>query len=219
MNNTLATAVAHSLIEIGAVGFVPQKPIRFKSGLLSPVYIDNRRFPFYPAQWAVVIEGFQQLIQEHDLKFDVIAGIESAGIPHSAALGYTLKVPSVFARKTVKDHGTKKMVEGGNVQGQRVLLLEDHITTGGSSLTGAQHIRGEGATVADCIAITSYEFPVAEEEFKDANVTLHTLTSFQVILDVALKQGLFSAQERSVIEDWLEDSLGWEQRHFGGTYE
>ncbi len=204
-----AQAVAEALLSIKAVGFVVHKPITFKSGLVSPVYIDNRRFPFYPEAWNVVLEGFKQLITDARVEFDVIAGIETAGIPHSAALGYVLQQPSVFVRKTVKDHGTKKMVEGGSVAGKRVLLLEDHVTTGGSSLTGVQALREAGATVTDCLAITSYEFASAQENFAKERVQLHTLTSFNQILSTALQTRAIAQREKQAVEVWLQDPQQW----------
>ena len=97
MNSQMA--IARALLKINAVGFSVAHPIAFTSGLLSPVYVDNRKFPFWPEQWRVVIEGFQQKIEEEKIEFDVIAGIETAGIPHSSALAYVLKKPSVFVRK------------------------------------------------------------------------------------------------------------------------
>src|SRR5262245_26696238 len=171
------TQIARILLEIGAVGFSPQQPVVFKSGLLSPVYVDNRRLPYWPAQWKVVLDGFQTLIRDTALPFDVIAGIETAGIPHSAALGYALEQPSVFVRKQAKDHGTRSRVEGGPVREKRVLLVEDLVTTGGSSLLGVEALRQDGAQVTDCLAIVSYGFRQATEAFQAADVRLHTLTS------------------------------------------
>ena len=107
----IARNVAKALVEIGAVGFVPNNPITFKSGILSPIYIDNRKFPFYPSQWKVVLDGFASKIEEKNIRCEVLAGIETAGIPHSAALGSKMMVPSIFVRKAAKDHGTKKMVD------------------------------------------------------------------------------------------------------------
>lgn len=207
-----AHAIAQALLDIKAVGFKPHEPIRFKSGLLSPVYVDNRTFPFYPEKWKLVIEGFQALLIEKQIEFDVVAGIETAGIPHSATLGFVMNTPSVFIRKAAKDHGTKKMVEGGDVEGKKVLLIEDHVTTGGSSLHGVRELRDAGAVVTDCLAITSYEFPIATKQFTDAGVNLHTLATFPIILQEALDRTLITAEERTVIEDWFTDAEGWETR-------
>ena len=114
----------------------------FKSGIKSPVYVDNRRLPFWPAQWQIVIEGFQQVIAAQNIPFDVIAGIAAAGIPHSAALAYTLKKPSVFVRKA--SQGTRHArprSKAATCPGKRVLLVEDMVTTGGSSLAGVDALR------------------------------------------------------------------------------
>ncbi len=205
--------IAQALLKIGAVGFKPKEPITFKSGIVSPVYVDNRKFPFYPEEWAKVIEGFGEIIEKNNLDFDVIAGIETAGIPHSATLGFFLKRPSLFVRKQVKDHGTKKRVEGGSVEGKKVLLIEDHITTGGSSLSGVEALRAEGGVVTDCLAITNYEFKESDKEFAVAGVKLHTLTSFAVILEEALQLGKFTKDEMTLIQDWLQEPHGWADRH------
>lgn len=204
----MSQEVAKALLEIDAIGFV-QHPITFKSGMKSPVYVDNRRLPFNPEQWHVVIGGFIQLIEELGLQFDVIAGIETAGIPHSSVLAYELNKPSVFVRKAAKDHGTKKMIEGGDVKGKRVLLIEDHITTGGSSLHGVTHLEESGATVVACLAITSYGFKESLEEFKQANVSLHVLTQFKDILPAAIAAGKCTEGQKTEVEKWLQDPWKW----------
>lgn len=205
-------AVAKSLLTIGAVGFAPQNPITFKSGIKSPVYVDNRKFPFHPSEWKTVIQGFKDLIKEKGLELDVIAGVEAAGIPHSAALGFFMDKPSVFVRKKAKDHGTKSMVEGGKVEGLRVILIEDLVTTGGSSLASIESLRKEGAVISDCLIIVSYGFRQAKEAFAKANVNLHTLTTFPIILEEALAMGKFSKEEKEIIEDWLTEPHGWAKR-------
>ena len=134
--NETAAAVARALLEIDAVVFTPDAPITFKSGIKSPVYVDNRRVPFWPAQWRVVLDGFAQAAR--GLTFDVIAGIAVGGVPHSSALAYLLGAPSVFVRKEAKEHGTRSQIEGGDVSGKTVLLVEDLVTTGGSSLAGSR---------------------------------------------------------------------------------
>ena len=138
MNLNLMQSIAKALLNINAVGFSPQAPITFKSGIISPVYVDNRQLIFHPTEWHVIIEGFQSLIQAQALAFDVIAGVAVGGVPHSSALAYQLNKPSVFIRKEAKEHGKGKRVEGGDVQDKRVLLIEDLVTTGGSSLSGVR---------------------------------------------------------------------------------
>jgi orotate phosphoribosyltransferase len=205
-------AVAEALLEIGGVGFRLQEPITFKSGIVSPVYCDNRTFPFWPAQWKKVIEGFAALVEREGIPFDVIGGIEAAGIPHSAALGYWMQRPSIFIRKQAKEHGKRARIEGGDVEGKRVLLIEDLVTTGSSSLSGVQALRDAGAVVTDCLAIISYEFPEAQIAFESAEVRLHTLTNFSVVLSCALDRGVLAEHEAEAIRGWLREPYGWAAR-------
>jgi orotate phosphoribosyltransferase len=191
------------------VSFRPGNPVIFKSGIVSPVYCDNRRFPFFPREWREVIEGFVELIAEAHLKFDVIGGIEAAGIPHSAALGFVTATPSVFIRKAAKEHGTKRRIEGGDVADRRVLLIEDLVTTGGSSLAGVEALRAAGALVSDCLAIVSYRFPEATQQFEQAGVRLHTLTSFGEVLELARERDLVTAAEAASVAAWLHNPQSW----------
>lgn len=207
-----AVDIAEALLDIGGVGFRVEAPITFKSGILSPVYCDNRTFPFWPAQWKKVIEGFAMLLAREAIAFDVIGGIEAAGIPHSAALGYAMQRPSIFIRKQPKEHGKKARIEGGEVAGKRVVLVEDLVTTGGSSLSGVQALRDAGATVTDCLAIISYDFAEAREAFAAAQVRLHTLTGFDAVLARGLQSGKLSLPEAGAVRDWLQDPHGWAQR-------
>jgi len=205
----LETQIAQALLHIGAVGFCVENPITFTSGMKAPVYVDNRVFPFWPEQWRVVIEGFQQKIQEEKIEFDVIAGVETAGIPHSSALAYALQKPSLFVRKKPKEHGTKSKIEGGNVKGKKVLLIEDLITTGGSSLAGVEALRQEGAKVDDCIVIVSYGFPEAKEAFEKNQCRIHTLTSFEAILKEAEKLAKISSKDKESIQSWMQNPHEW----------
>jgi orotate phosphoribosyltransferase len=205
-------AIAEALLEIGGVGFRPEQPITFKSGIKSPVYCDNRRFPFWPEQWAKVIAGFAQLIADEGIAVDVVGGVEAAGIPHSAALGFATQTPSVFVRKEAKEHGTKKRVEGGDVTGRRVVLVEDLVTTGGSSMAAIEALRAEGAIVGDCLAIISYGFAEAVELFAANGVTLHATTDFEAVLKVALRRGVIDGTAAASVGDWLSDPRGWAAR-------
>ena len=205
--------IAEALIAIEGVGFLPAAPITFKSGIKSPVYCDNRRFPFWPEQWAKVIRGFEGLIAERGIAVDVVGGVEAAGIPHSAALGFSMRTPSVFIRKEAKEHGTKKRVEGGDVTGKRVVLVEDLVTTGGSSIAAIEALRAEGAAVGDCLAIISYDFPEAVELFAKSGVKLHATTTFPVVLECALEQGMIDEAGAAVVRDWLKEPRSWAKRH------
>lgn len=201
--------IARALLEIGAVGFTPSNPITFKSGILSPVYVDNRTLPYHPQQWALIIEGFQALIQQRSLAFDVIAGVAVGGVPHSSALAYSIRRPSVFIRKEAKEHGKGRRIEGGEVSNQHVLLIEDLVTTGGSSLSGVHALREEGAVVTDMLAIVSYGFQEAQRSFAADAVTLHTLTDFDAILHEASALGRFTAHDEALIRNWFSDPYNW----------
>lgn len=209
----MKTDIAQALLKIGAIGFKPDQPLIFKSGIISPMYCDNRIFPAHPEDWKQVLQGFKNLIETEKIEFDVIAGIESAGIPHSAALGFLLQKPSVFCRKAVKDHGTKKMIEGGDVTGKKSLLIEDLVTTGSSSLEGVKSLRSSGAIVTDCLVIFSYEFPEAEKAFVEAKVKLHSLTDFATLLTEAVKQKKITEEQRLSVDDWHKEPWGWAKRH------
>ncbi len=205
----IAQAVARAMLAIGAVSFVPDAPVTFKSGIVSPVYCDGRKLPFAPEAWHTVIAGFEKLIADEGIRFDVLGGIETAGIPHSAALSYAMNVPSIFIRKAAKEHGLKRRVEGGDVTGKRVLLVEDVVTTGGSSLSGVEALRSEGGVVQDCLAILRYDFANATEQFAEMGVRLHTLTTFEALLAVAAETKVLDASGVTTLEAWLADPRGW----------
>lgn len=207
--NAIQTGVAQALLTANAVVFTPHEPITFKSGIQSPVYVDNRRLPFWPAQWHVVIDAFQQVIAAHGIPFHALAGIEAAGIPHSAALGYAMRLPSVFVRKQAKEHGTRSRIEGGDVRGKRVLLVEDLVTTGSSSLSGVDALRDAGAAVEHCLCITTYGFAEAQRAFDSADVRLIPLAPFATIIVEACKMGRFGEGELNVLEAWMRDPHGW----------
>lgn len=212
MATETAQEIAEALLTIGGVGFCVEQPITFKSGIVSPVYCDNRTFPFWPAEWRKVIVGFAGVIAAESVELDVIGGIEAAGIPHSAALGYHLQRSSVFIRKQAKEHGKRARIEGGDVAGRRVLLVEDLVTTGGSSLSGVAALREAGAIVTDCLAIISYGFHEAVQAFAEAHVRLHTLTDFPTVLEAALQRECVQPGEVQAVHDWLRNPHAWQQR-------
>ena len=209
MNTNTKRSIAKALLDIGAVVFSPRSPITFKSGILSPVYVDNRILIFHPEPWHSVIDGFASSIKELPLEFDLIAGVAVGGVPHSSALAYVLNKPSVFIRKESKGHGKAQRIEGGPVEGKSVLLVEDLVTTGGSSLSGVAALREAGALVTDMVAIVSYGFAGAQAAFDEAQVKLHTLTDFDTLLDLALQRGMFGERDESEIRNWFADPHHW----------
>lgn len=202
-------SIAKALLDISAVGFSPDSPITFKSGIRSPVYVDNRQLIYHPPAWHSVIDGFKSHIELQDLQYDLIAGVADGGVPHSSALAFILHKPSVFIRKEAKEHGKGRQIEGGDVSGKRVLLVEDHVTTGGSSLMAVGALQNAEATVTDVLSIISYGFPEAVSSFKDANLTLHTLTDFDNLLNMALKRGDIRESQLAVIHDWFSNPRSW----------
>ncbi len=209
MQDNTENAVAKALLEIGAVGFNVANPITFKSGIISPVYVDNRKLPYFTKEWKTIIFGWQELIKKENIQFDVLAGVASGGIPHSAGLGFYIDAPSVFVLKEPKDHGNPSLVQGGGVVGKKVLLIEDMVSTGASSLKAVTALRNEGAVVDDCLVIVSYDFKEAKDAFKNANVNLHVLTTFPVILEEAVSMGKLTEAEANVVREWYNDPYQW----------
>lgn len=208
MNTT--QSIAKALLDIGAVGFSPDAPITFKSGIRSPVYVDNRALIYHPAAWHVIVDGFKSLVDEAGVNFDIIAGVAVGGVPHSSALAYISRKPSVFVRKEDKAHGKGQRIEGGTVRRRRVLLVEDLITTGGSSLSAVDALRAAGALVTDVAAIISYGFSAASDAFANADLRLHTLTDFATVLCQAQARGALDGEQMAVVRRWFADPYNWE---------
>ena len=206
-------SVANVLLDAGAVTFSPDSPYRFKSGILSPVYVDNRVLVYYPEKWHVIINGFESLIDSCELHYDVIAGVAVGGVPHSSALAYILKKPSVFIRGESKEHGKGKQIEGGDVGHKQVILVEDHVTTGGSSLTAVKALRSQRATITDVLAIISYGFDEAVESFEHEKLCLHTLTDFDTLLNLALDRGDIRDEHVDLIHSWFVNPRAWGQEY------
>ncbi|GAB1422459.1 orotate phosphoribosyltransferase [Anaerolineales bacterium] len=200
--------IAQLLLNNHSVGISLDKPITFKSGILSPIYVDNRSIIFHPEYWHQIIQGFVDLIAKNQLDYDVIAGVAVGAVPHSSALAYQVHKPSIFIRKEAKSHGKTQRIEGGDIQGKKVLLIEDLITTGGSSLSAIEEIRSAGGICKDCMAIVSYEMEVAQQNFLAADVRLYTLTNFQTILEIGQGSHFTPVEVRTALE-WFDDPMNW----------
>ncbi len=209
MPETSAAAVARALLGAGTVGITPDEPVTFKSGLRSPVYVDNRKLIFQPAPWHVIIDAFAAALPADQ---PVIAGVEAAGIPHSSALAFSAGLPSVFVRKEAKGHGLGRRIEGGDVSGRRTILVEDMVTTGGSSLSAVAALRDAGAEVGECFAIITYGFRESLEAFDAAGVRLTTLTTFEAVVAEALAAGAIEERAAGLVRSWLADPHAWDDR-------
>jgi orotate phosphoribosyltransferase len=201
--------VARALLDAGCVTVSPDRPVTFRSGLLSPLYVDNRRLIFQPGPWHVVVDALVAEVRRLRPAPEVVAGVESAGIPHSAALAFSARLPSVFVRKQAKEHGLGRRIEGGDVAGRRVVLVEDMVTSGGSSLSAVAALREAGARVEHCLAIVSYGFGNAAAAFVEAGVDLHVLAGIDRVIEEAETSGRLAGPALGVVRAWLRDPVGW----------
>ena len=210
MANSTGATVAGALLDISALRYVPDAPLTLRSGIRSPVYVDNRRLISHPQQWHSVIAGMRALICEEALDYDAIAGIAVGGVPHSAALAFTLGCPTVFVRKEAKGHGLQGRIDGGEVAGRQVLLVEDMVTTGGSSLSGVEALRAAGARVTDCLSITSFDLAEMRQAFEREQVRLWPLAGLGCLLQAAVQRGLIDAAAQAQIEAWQRNPRDWQ---------
>ncbi len=203
------TTIAESLLAIEAVSLKPNDPFRYTSGILSPIYCDNRLIISYPDVRSTVIDAFLQLIAQHHLQFDVIAGVATSGIPHAAWLADRLNKPMLYVRGASKKHGKQNQIEGKVTPGQTALVIEDLISTGGSALAAAQALQQAGLKVNHCLAVFSYQLPTAVNHFKTENIACLSLTDFNTLLNVAEKNNTISAEEKAIACTWNEDPKNW----------
>ena len=207
--------VAKMLLDLGAVVLRPGEPFRYVSGSVGPIYCDNRLLLSHPTERGKVIDAFCALAKP--LGFETVCGIATAGIPHAALLAERLGLPMVYVRDRKKDHGKERAVEGILTKGQRVLMVEDLINTGGSSIRAVESVREEGGVVEDCLAIFSYDLAVAREAFGQASCRLHSLTTLPVLLKVAQQAGHLTKEDCALVADWARSPKDWGARHGFGT--
>ncbi len=206
----LAVDIAKLLLDIKAVTVSINPPYTWSSGIKAPIYCDNRLIISYPAERRRIIEGFKSIIKEKGLTFDVIGGTAMAGVPWAAFLAYELDKPLIYIRPEPKAHGKGKQVEGTMPRGARVLIVEDLISTGGSSLKSAVAcVREYEAVVTDIIAIFTYEMQSARQAFSDAGISLATLSSFSTLIEVAQQEKYLTVAEKSAAFAWSTDPEHW----------
>lgn len=205
--------VAKILLSINAVTLNPSEPYRYASGILSPIYCDNRLLMSYPEQRQKIRDSFATLIEDLGLKFDVIAGTATAGIPHAAWLAEKLRKPMIYIRSKAKEHGKTNQVEGVLKEGQSVLVIEDLVSTGGSSVAAVDAVRQAGGDVIAVIAIFTYEMEKAKDKFVEAECPLFTLSNFSTLVNVAEQEGYVSEEQRNIILEWNKNPVDWGKSH------
>lgn len=205
----LEKIVAEKLLKINAIKLQPSIPFTWASGWKSPIYCDNRKTLSYPALRNFIKIEIARLVRENYPEVDAIAGVATGAIAQGAMVAEELSLPFVYVRSAPKDHGLENLIEGDLRPGQKVLVIEDLISTGGSSLKAVEAIRRDGCEVVGMIAIFTYDFPVAKEAFKKANVELTTLCNYQVILDVALSSGYITNEDMGTLQEWRKNPAVW----------
>lgn len=205
-----AEKIARRLLEVGAVKLQPANPFTWASGLRSPIYCDNRVLLSYPAIRSEVIDGLVELSAAFE-NIDGVAGVATAGIPHGALLADRLGLPFVYIRSKAKEHGRQNQIEGRVEPGHRYLVVEDLISTGGSSLKAIDALVGAGGAVAGAVAIFSYEFPAAARAFELAEVKLATISGYETLVKEAADSAYISSEEATALSTWREDPRAWSE--------
>lgn len=208
-NNTLKRDFASKLLRIKAIKLQPNEPFTWASGWKSPFYCDNRKTLSYPDIRTFVKVGMVHAILKHFPEADVIAGVATAGIPQAALIADVLNMPLIYVRSKPKDHGLENLIEGEMKEGAKVVVIEDLISTGGSSLKAVEAIRKAGGDVVGMVASYTYGFPVAAQAFKDANVKLVTLTDYDHVVAEALATGYIQESDIELLNEWRKDPSNW----------
>ncbi|MDO4753511.1 MAG: orotate phosphoribosyltransferase [Bacillota bacterium] len=198
--------IAKKLVEIRAVKLTtPDNLFTWVSGIKSPIYCDNRLIISYPEIRDMVAHGFADAIRAKYPDAQVIAGTATAGIPHAAWVAQILGLPMVYVRSSSKDHGTQKLIEGYMPEGSKVVLIEDLLSTGKSSVAAVKALKAEGADVLGCLAIFSYGFPAVDNVFSDIQVPVASLTNYGEVLEFAEETGLVKGEVKELLASWSKN--------------
>lgn len=197
--------IANHLLNIGAVSLKPNEPFTWSSGMKSPIYCDNRLTLSYPDIRKDIAKGLAKLVKEHFQDAEVIAGTATAGIPHAAWVSAKLEKPMVYVRSKAKGHGKGNQIEGRINAGDKVVIVEDLISTGGSVITAAQALRAEGAEIVGVVAIFTYGLEKGKEQLKEANLSYQVLTDYDTLIKVALERNDITELELAKLKAWREN--------------
>ena len=207
--------IAEKLLEINAVALRPNEPFTWTSGLRSPIYCDNRLTLSYPAVRKEVARGLQNLIVKHFPQAEVVAGTATAGIPHAAWVSDLLDLPMVYVRSKAKGHGKGNQIEGKIENGQKVVVVEDLISTGGSVITAVEALREAGCEVLGAVAIFTYGLAKGKELLDQATVRTASLTDFPTLVEKAVEMGYVSVEDRTSLQAWSADPGKWSKKFEG----
>ena len=210
-NETKSTGreIAAMLLEIGAIKLNLDQPFKWSSGWNSPIYCDNRLSLSYPDTRKFIKNALVDTIKRNFPDVQAIGGVATAGIPQGALVADALDIPFVYVRSKPKGHGMENMIEGKVTKGQKVVLIEDLVSTGGSSLKAADALKAAGFIVMGMAAIFTYGFDLASENFAQANIPLKCLSDYNQLLEEALKQGQIKEEQLETLENWRADPSSW----------
>ncbi|MDX5437867.1 MAG: orotate phosphoribosyltransferase [Pontibacter sp.] len=204
-----AHQVASYLLETEAVKLRPEQPFKWSSGWNSPIYCDNRVTLSFPYIRSYIKQQLAELIRKNFPDAEAIAGVATAGIAQGALVADYLEMPFLYVRPEPKKHGMGNQIEGRLLEGQKVVLVEDLISTGGSSLKAAEAVRAAGAEVVGMAAIFTYGFTLAEENFKNAGIPLHCLSDYNALTEAALANGYIPESAMDTLADWRKSPETW----------
>lgn len=207
MNNK--KAVAEKLLQINAIKLSPDKPFTWASGWKSPIYCDNRKILSFPLIRDFIKSEMCNLIFESFPVSDLLAGVATAGIPWGAMAADQLKLPYIYVRPKPKEHGLGNQIEGSYERGMNVVVIEDLVSTGKSSLQVADVLKENGLEVNGLISIFNYGFNEAQEAFKHAKIPYQSLTDYNTLIELAIEKGIISAIEEKTLLNWREDPANW----------
>jgi len=209
LNNDRALKVAEFLLQIKAIKLQPANPFTWASGWQSPIYCDNRKTLSYPTIRTFIRQAYAEVILEKYGKPDFIAGVATGGIAQGALVAQELGIPFVYVRSTAKGHGLGNQIEGDFEAGQKVVVIEDLISTGGSSLQAVEALRNAGCEVKGLVAIFTYDFAVAKENFEKAHCPYETLTNYDFLIEQAIHQEYINESDLESLKEWRNNPSTW----------
>lgn len=204
-----AEKIADLLLECEAVSLNPKEPYTWASGIKSPIYCDNRITLSYPAVRKEIAKGLADIIRKFYPETEVIAGTATAGIPHAAWVAEELDLPMIYIRSKAKGHGKQNQIEGRLTEGQKVVCIEDLISTGGSVIDAASAVQQAGGVVVGCAAIFSYQLDAAMDNFQEADLPIYTLSNYSALIKAAAEKGIIKSEDKMLLNEWRDDPAEW----------